>query len=99
VEVIVFFWLACSILVGLFASIRRGRSGVGWFFISLIISPFFAGLLLLILLPVPPNNRPVRRFGFSQSDVIWLGILAFVVLTAIVLALITGYIGSHMPPL
>ena len=39
------FWVALSVAVGVFAS-SRGRSGVGWFFLSLLISPVL-GLLFL----------------------------------------------------
>jgi hypothetical protein len=99
--VIVFFWLAFSVLVGLFASIRRGRSGVGWFFIAAVISPLIAGLLLLILLPLPAV-RPVRSgssLNLSQGLWVGLGILGFVIAIAIVIAIITGFIGSHIGPL
>lgn len=32
-------WIALSIAVGLFASNYRNRSGLGWFALSLLISP------------------------------------------------------------
>ena len=42
------FWFLCSILVGAFASSKK-RSGVGWFFISLVISPLIAFIILLVI--------------------------------------------------
>jgi hypothetical protein len=49
--------LGLCIVVWVFAS-SRGRSGFGWFCLSLIISPLVAGLLVLVL----PNRtaRSVR---------------------------------------
>jgi hypothetical protein len=43
-------WLILSAAVGAAAS-SRGRNGIGWFFISLSLSPIIA-LLLLIAFPV-----------------------------------------------
>jgi hypothetical protein len=39
------FWLAFSVIVGVFASQRRNRSGFGWFVLALFISPVLAFLL------------------------------------------------------
>ena len=33
-EMVIAFWLFFYVLVGLFASQRRNRSGVGWFLVS-----------------------------------------------------------------
>jgi hypothetical protein len=41
------FWVILSILVGVFASSKK-RSGVGWFFLSLIISPLITFIILLV---------------------------------------------------
>jgi hypothetical protein len=43
-----FFWIGASIAVGMAAHNYRNRDGVGWFFLSLIISPVLAGLFLLV---------------------------------------------------
>ena len=40
-------WIFLSVLVGSFASLKK-RSGVGWFFLSLIISPLIGFLILLV---------------------------------------------------
>ena len=42
-----------AVIVGVIAS-KRGRSGVGWALLAIVISPVFAGLLVLVL----PNKRP-----------------------------------------
>ncbi len=41
------FWIFLSILVGTYASSKK-RSGVGWFFLSLIISPLIAFIIILV---------------------------------------------------
>jgi len=41
----VFFWFLFAVIVGVFAS-NRGRSGFGWFLLSLVISPLL-GLLFV----------------------------------------------------
>ena len=44
-------WLVLSGLVGLFASSRRNRSGVGWFLLAGLFSPVLALLVVAILQP------------------------------------------------
>ncbi|WP_439372941.1 hypothetical protein [Bradyrhizobium sp. DASA03120] len=56
-------WTAFSVAVGLFASVRRNRSGFGWFLIAFIVSPVIAGVFCAILRekaePVPtPTQYP-----------------------------------------
>jgi hypothetical protein len=51
---IALFWLAVSIIVGVAAN-TRGRSGAGWFALSIVISRILAGLLLLALGPIAPK--------------------------------------------
>ena len=43
-------WLAFSIVVGMIAD-SRGRGGLFWFFISIILSPLL-GVIMLLLMPV-----------------------------------------------
>ncbi len=52
----IFFWLIFSILLALFAA-SQNRSGIGWFFASLIISPIIS---LIILLAVGKNEPVVN---------------------------------------
>ena len=54
------FWLALSFLVGLSANMR-GRDGIGWFAIAIVISPFIAALLAFML--------PRRPAPFSEDTV------------------------------
>ncbi|MBA3596443.1 MAG: hypothetical protein H0W40_03580 [Methylibium sp.] len=49
------FWLTCSIAVGVIADGMR-RSGYGWCLLALFISPFIAGILVLVLGP-PKGDR------------------------------------------
>ena len=46
--VVVFFWFGFAVIVGTGAN-TRGRNGVGWFVLALLISPLLAGLLALAL--------------------------------------------------
>jgi hypothetical protein len=41
-------WIAFSIVVGIAAS-NKGRSGFGWFLLSIVTSPLIAGLLVLAM--------------------------------------------------
>ena len=41
-------WIGFSILVGWFASTKR-RSGVGWFFLSLIITPLISFIIVAVI--------------------------------------------------
>ena len=43
-----FFWFAFAVVVGVAAN-ARGRDGVGWFILALIISPLIAVLLVLVM--------------------------------------------------
>jgi hypothetical protein len=48
----IIIWLALSIVIGV-AAARRGRSGLSWLFLSLILSPLVAAILLALL----PDRR------------------------------------------
>lgn len=50
-------WLALCFLVGLFANMR-GRDGIGWFTVAIVISPFIAGILVFAL--------PRKELPFDQ---------------------------------
>ena len=47
-------WVLLALAVGILASREFGRSGLGWFFLALVLTPL-AGLLLFIL---PARRRP-----------------------------------------
>jgi hypothetical protein len=40
-------WVTLAIIIGA-AARARGRSGVGWFLLAVVLSPLIAGLLLII---------------------------------------------------
>jgi hypothetical protein len=44
----VIFWIGFSIIIWVMAN-NRNRSGLGWFLLSLIISPLLSALLLLVI--------------------------------------------------
>jgi hypothetical protein len=47
-------WILLALAVGILASREFGRSGVGWFFLALVLTPL-AGLLLFML---PARRQP-----------------------------------------
>lgn len=49
-----FFWIAFSIIPAIIAS-NKGRSSFGWFFLSLLISPLLAGIIVACLPPLAKN--------------------------------------------
>lgn len=55
---LVFTWFFFALLVGIFAG-SRGRGGISWFFISIIISPLLAFLLVLVMAPL--GEQRTRR--------------------------------------
>jgi hypothetical protein len=50
---IVFFWVIFAILVAVYAE-KKGRSGVGFFFLAVLLSPLIAFIIVLIA----GENRP-----------------------------------------
>ena len=47
-ETLFMFWLACSLIPAVVAA-KRGRSGVGWFFIGTLISPLIATIVVVAI--------------------------------------------------
>jgi hypothetical protein len=58
-------WLIFAVVVAIGAA-ARGRSGVGWFFLSVLISPLLSVLLLLLL---PKLNAPTASVVVSGGAV------------------------------
>jgi hypothetical protein len=59
--IIILFWIAFAIAVGMFASIRRDRNGIGWFVLALTISPLLAFTFVAILkekFDEGPSHKP-----------------------------------------
>ncbi len=50
---IILLWLPLCIAAGLFASVRRSRSGFGWFLIAFFFSPLLAIIFCAILREKP----------------------------------------------
>jgi hypothetical protein len=47
-HVFVYFWVGLCIAIGIFAN-RYGRSGFGWFVISMLVSPLLGFVFVLAL--------------------------------------------------
>lgn len=47
---ILIFWILFAVLVGVFAA-HKGRSGVGFFFLAVLLSPIIAFIIALIVKP------------------------------------------------
>lgn len=60
-DIVVIFWVLFSIVAGVVAS-GRGRSGAGYFALSLFISPL-VGLILVALLPSLAEKRQAEAEG------------------------------------
>lgn len=56
----ILLWLFFAVVVGTYAE-RRGRSGMKWFFLSLLFSPVLMGILVLALGPADPDSSDNRR--------------------------------------
>ncbi len=57
--VAIVIWFVLALIIGV-AAARRGRSGLGWVFLSLMLSPLFAAIVLALL--------PDRRYGDALSQ-------------------------------
>jgi hypothetical protein len=67
-EVIFVFWLLCAVGVGAIAS-SKGRSGVGWFFLAVIISPLIALIIVAVIgQPVPVLSADRTYFGVPYEE-------------------------------
>lgn len=53
---ILFFWLPLCIAVGILAN-RYNRSGLGWFFFSVLLSPLLGFIFVLACGPKPAANK------------------------------------------
>ena len=73
--IIIFGWLPLCIAAGMFASIRRNRSGFGWFLFAFFLSPFLAFIFIAILQSKPDRIRisrepPVETVGEMCYDAV-----------------------------
>lgn len=49
------FWLLLAVLVGVYAS-SKGRSGVGYFLLAVLLSPLIGFIIVLVLSPITENT-------------------------------------------
>jgi hypothetical protein len=99
-------WIFFSIAAGLFASQRRNRSAIGWFFVAIVFTPIAAFVLLLILHPAaptiiiptppaptprPPMKRP-KGGNDNMSERQRINIEATVLTVSVVLILTMGWL-------
>lgn len=57
------FWFMFALIVGVYAS-NKGRSGIGFFFLSLVLSPLIGFLIALVSSPV--GERVAERSGLKK---------------------------------
>src|SRR5215467_4165912 len=60
VVLVVFFWLGFSLAVAVAAN-SKGRSGLGWFFLAILISPLLAGLFVLAVRNLRSEQDALHR--------------------------------------
>lgn len=65
---IFFFWLIASIIVAV-AAAARGRTGFGWFVLSLIISPLLS-LILVLVLPSLAGDKVGQTLRSDSGELI-----------------------------
>ena len=61
-------WIVLSILVGVYAS-SKGRSGIGFFFLSIILSPLIGFIIALIVQPKERQGSQLRKCPFCAEDI------------------------------
>ena len=54
---ILVFWLVFAVIVGVIAN-NKGRSGIGWFLFSIVLSPLL-GLIVVLVLSPGTDRAPV----------------------------------------
>ena len=58
---IIFLWVGLSITIGIWAN-SRGRSGLGWTLLSIVISPVLAGIFIVVI----QNNAQFRCWQCAE---------------------------------
>lgn len=78
--IILLAWVLLSVAVG-FAANTRGRDGMMWFFIALLISPLIAGAMVLALgwvpqeaTSLPPEEQRLRNSVNARTVLIALSL-------------------------
>lgn len=70
-------WIVLSVVVGVVAQIR-GRLGVGWFLLALLISPLISGIILAFIpnLRVLADQQTQRDLDQLNKDAEWSAAMA-----------------------
>jgi hypothetical protein len=61
---IFFFWFICALLVGLYAR-KKGRSGIGFFFLSVLLSPLL-GFLIALIVDEQRDTVEARQLNYGE---------------------------------
>jgi len=67
--IVALIWIVLCFFIAAGAS-SRGRSGVGWFFISALLSPVIA-VIMLVCLPVIEDTPVVKEDKDVQAYLAW----------------------------
>lgn len=62
--IIFLFWVLFAVLVGVFAA-HKGRSGIGFFFLAVLLSPLVAFIIALV---VKPNRESLEESAIDSGD-------------------------------
>ena len=65
---IVLFWLALSVLAGVYAG-SKGRSGIGWFCFSFFLSPLI-GFIALAIIPIRLTETKVGALNPTRDKLL-----------------------------
>jgi hypothetical protein len=87
---LIIFWFALSVAVGMFAEIRRNRSGFGWFILALIISPLLAGIFCAILERKPESPATPPDEILARVTILVLCVVLWIVHVPLLLAICIG---------
>ena len=75
---LVAIWLLAAIAIGVVGH-SRGRSGIGWFVLSVLITPLISGFLVVALPRLQPEmveRTDLRRFGVVVPLIFFVGLAA-----------------------
>jgi hypothetical protein len=91
----VFFWLGGALATGMFASIRRNRSGFGWFLLALLISPLLAFIFVAILRSriqraVEIVDTPITRMSNGKAALMLIGAFVAFFIVPVIIAVAVG---------
>ena len=77
----VLVWLALCVAVGMFARIRRDRSGFGWFLAAFFFSPLLAFVFVAIL-DVKPSLVAISNETQGQTNFGFVGLAVILIVAS-----------------